>query len=191
VIKVLPAKYVYEFDIKGFFNNVRISEVIKLLQERGMPASTSNTLYQILKNAPDNMRLGSELVKTDYDTSLMVRHIHQDSGNLSPYEWATQAGESDFLKKLGKDKLRDIWLEDEMNAFSWEYDTPKRRMADEPEIPESLKEFLPHNSELEYATEFTNKILSMSHAERRKQAALPVRMGEIFREAKAVKDFYT
>jgi len=64
-------------------------------------------------------------------------------------------------------------------------------MADEPEIPESLKEFLPHNSELEYATEFTNKILNMTHAERRKQAALPVRMGEIFREAKAVKDFYT
>jgi hypothetical protein len=121
----------------------------------------------------------------------MVRHIHRDSENLSPYEWATQAGESEFMKKLGKDKLRDIWLEDELNRFHWEYDQPKRRQADEPEIPESLKEFLPWNSELEYSTEFTNQILNMSHAERRKQAALPESMGEIFREAKAVKYFYT
>jgi hypothetical protein len=37
VNKVLPAKYVYEFDIKGFFNNVSILQVISLLRERGTP----------------------------------------------------------------------------------------------------------------------------------------------------------
>jgi hypothetical protein len=57
-----------------------------LLAERGLPQKSYTTLYEILKSAPENMRLGSELIKTDYDTSLMVRHIHRDSENLSPYE---------------------------------------------------------------------------------------------------------
>jgi hypothetical protein len=51
-----------------------------------MPKEQSEKLYRILQKAPKNMKLGSELVKTDYDTSLMVRNLHYDQENLNPYE---------------------------------------------------------------------------------------------------------
>jgi retron-type reverse transcriptase len=37
VLNVLDKKYIYEFDIKGFFNNVDIDVVMECLRARGMP----------------------------------------------------------------------------------------------------------------------------------------------------------
>lgn len=48
---------VYEFDIKGFFNNVSILNVRNLLEERGMPDATLARLTDILINAPVNLEL--------------------------------------------------------------------------------------------------------------------------------------
>lgn len=71
VTHVLPAKYVYEFDIKGFFNNVKIGEVVRLLQEKGMPFDISLKLNQILNQIPANISM--EDAKTDYDKDLSAR----------------------------------------------------------------------------------------------------------------------
>jgi len=71
VTKVLPAKYVYEFDIKGFFNNVKIGQVITLLQERGMPFEQSFSLLKILQCIPDNITM--EEAKSEYDKDLAAR----------------------------------------------------------------------------------------------------------------------
>lgn len=68
---MLPAKYVYEFDIKGFFNNVKIGEVVRLLQEKGMPFDISLKLNQILNQIPANISM--EDAKTDYDKDLSAR----------------------------------------------------------------------------------------------------------------------
>lgn len=37
IMNVVDKKYVYEFDIKGFFNNVSINSVFEALRARGMP----------------------------------------------------------------------------------------------------------------------------------------------------------
>jgi hypothetical protein len=50
-------KYVYEFDLKGFFNNVDIDSVIKMLLERGMPASTAAHLERMLLSCPENVNI--------------------------------------------------------------------------------------------------------------------------------------
>lgn len=71
VTKVLPSKYVYEFDIKGFFNNVKIGEVIQLLQERGMPFDQSFHLNRILNQIPANLSM--DKAKSDYDKDLSAR----------------------------------------------------------------------------------------------------------------------
>jgi hypothetical protein len=71
VLKVLPAKYVYEFDIKGFFNNVKIGKVIELLQKRGMPFDQSLKLNQILNQIPANISMKE--AKSDYDKDLSAR----------------------------------------------------------------------------------------------------------------------
>jgi len=50
-------KHVYEFDLKGFFNNVDIDSVIKKLLERGMPASTAAHLEKMLLSCPENVTI--------------------------------------------------------------------------------------------------------------------------------------
>jgi len=81
VNKVLPAKYVYEFDIKGFFNNVKISQVVSLLEERGMPNPTRAMLLKILQQAPENLTdLDSDEVKSDYDEVLAMRNMLKAEG---------------------------------------------------------------------------------------------------------------
>jgi hypothetical protein len=71
VNKVLPSKYIYEFDLKGFFNNVKIGEVIKLLQERGMPWDQALRLNLILNQIPANLKM--ETAESEYDKDLSAR----------------------------------------------------------------------------------------------------------------------
>lgn len=73
VNKVLPSPFVYEFDIKGFFNNVDIDETIEALRKRGMPKDILGTLGKILDKAPANVQLdGKE--KSDYDRGLATKN---------------------------------------------------------------------------------------------------------------------
>jgi hypothetical protein len=53
--EIPEAKYVYEFDIRQFFPNVNIVEVLKMLAERGVPYKTIRKLFYLLINIPKNM----------------------------------------------------------------------------------------------------------------------------------------
>jgi hypothetical protein len=55
VTDVLPTKYIYEFDLKGFFNEVSIPRVLQMLNDRGMPLSTIRKLFNILAQTPQNI----------------------------------------------------------------------------------------------------------------------------------------
>jgi len=63
---------VFEFDIKGFFNNVKIPEVIRLLRKLGMPQEQYEFLNKLLFKAPGNLEL-SNPPKNDYDIMLATR----------------------------------------------------------------------------------------------------------------------
>jgi hypothetical protein len=89
---VLPSKYVYEFDIKGFFNNVKIGEVIRLLQEKGMPFGINLTLNQILNQIPANLKL--EEAKSDYDKDLASRDAWK-------FMWAPNSNNISVVFKSG------------------------------------------------------------------------------------------
>jgi hypothetical protein len=72
VTDVIKAKYVYEFDFKGFFNNVSITDTIFSLEVRGMPDDVSGKLEKILKRVPANLGLYDEHT-SEYDRSLAIR----------------------------------------------------------------------------------------------------------------------
>lgn len=83
VLKVLDKKYIYEFDIKGFFNNVDILDVIFELEERGMPQNLRDRLEEILMKCPQNLNLDedSESVLTGYDRQLAFRKMFMPSAS--------------------------------------------------------------------------------------------------------------
>jgi len=76
VMKVLDAKYVYEFDIKGFFNNVSIHGVIEDLRQRGMDEKALAQLANILAKAPNNLKF-HEHQEDLYDTALSLRNYYE------------------------------------------------------------------------------------------------------------------
>lgn len=75
--KVLPAKYVYEFDIKGFFNNVSILQVISLLRERGVPLKQREWLLNMLHRIPENIAF-EDPKNSAYDEQLATRKFVMD-----------------------------------------------------------------------------------------------------------------
>lgn len=108
--KVLPSPYVYEFDIKGFFNNVSLSNTNRLLEERGMPTRPRELIYSILKNAPKNMSIW-ENQSTDYDRSLVARNFYKSTGTLTPHEWiANLKGIFRNPKPALREKLALQWV---------------------------------------------------------------------------------
>jgi len=101
--KARHAKYIYEFDIKGFFNNVHIGKTVSDLIKRGMPESISATLKRLLFSYPSNLepvsmrdqKFGNTYYKmgpggllkkvehkSDYDASLALRHEFEDEERL-------------------------------------------------------------------------------------------------------------
>jgi hypothetical protein len=54
-LKVRHAPFIYEFDIKGFFDNVDIFSISTALKERGMPAIYRNVLERMLLSTPANI----------------------------------------------------------------------------------------------------------------------------------------
>lgn len=116
VNKVLPAKYVYEFDIKGFFNNVSINLVMDILKEKGMPGKQATHLNDILWAAPDNLDLDKEKPKTDYDTTLAARKLLA-SGRPAVIEYVIpekpvydmQAARYAKPEELDIDRRLDLW----------------------------------------------------------------------------------
>jgi hypothetical protein len=55
VLKVLDRKFIYEFDIQGFFNNVSLIGTVKALLARGMPKKQVEDLFKIAIAAPLNL----------------------------------------------------------------------------------------------------------------------------------------
>lgn len=86
VTSVLSSKYVYEFDLKGFFNNVPIESVIDSLRDRGMPIDISAVLDRLLKCAPENLTVFDKPEST-YDQSLALRNQYRDAETMDPFEW--------------------------------------------------------------------------------------------------------
>lgn len=86
VTSVLSSKYVYEFDLKGFFNNVPIESVIDSLRDRGMPIDISAVLDRLLKCAPENLTVFDKPDST-YDQSLALRNQYKDAETMDPFEW--------------------------------------------------------------------------------------------------------
>jgi len=72
--EVRHAKYIYEFDIKGFFNNVNITEIATALRRRGMPNKSVLELQDILMSAPENLSISDcNISSKDYDMQLAWR----------------------------------------------------------------------------------------------------------------------
>lgn len=78
--EVIPqAKFVYEFDLKGFFNQVSIHKVLNMLYERGMPLHLVRRFSEILIEIPKNIVwLGTHAIvnkkkAVDYDETLAKR----------------------------------------------------------------------------------------------------------------------
>jgi hypothetical protein len=54
--EVIPqAKFVYEFDLRGFFNQVSIHKVLNMLYTRGMPLHLVRRFSEILIEIPKNI----------------------------------------------------------------------------------------------------------------------------------------
>ena len=50
--KVVKARYIYEFDLKGFFDSVPVAGVIKFLVERGLDPTIAHMIVSMSKLAP-------------------------------------------------------------------------------------------------------------------------------------------
>lgn len=71
--RVINRKFVYEFDIKGFFNNVSIYKVMDMLQDRGLNDDLANRLQFLLMQCPENLDLFKTESPSDYDQLLGIR----------------------------------------------------------------------------------------------------------------------
>jgi len=77
--KVRDAKYIYEFDIKGFFNNVDIAKVIEKLMSKGMSMEIARKLDNILWSTPQNIEDSlRKNKKSDYDLDLLERKLNNE-----------------------------------------------------------------------------------------------------------------
>ena len=52
ITKVIPSKNIYEFDLKGFFDNVRIEKVSRTLKSLGIPRFIVEHIERMNKSAP-------------------------------------------------------------------------------------------------------------------------------------------
>lgn len=55
ITKAIKAPWVYEFDIKGFFDNVSINETMDKLEERGLPPAIYKHWAELLESTPKNL----------------------------------------------------------------------------------------------------------------------------------------
>jgi len=55
ISNVMKAKYVYEFDLKGFFDNVPIFGTVEKLRKLGMPIDICIKLASLLLSTPSNI----------------------------------------------------------------------------------------------------------------------------------------
>lgn len=81
ITEVVSHKFIYEFDIKGFFNNVSIYKTVASLRERGMPFESLTKLSDILYSLPANLDLRNEsTIKSEYDRELAARKHLESQG---------------------------------------------------------------------------------------------------------------
>jgi len=51
--KVVPADYIYEFDLAGFFNSIKLRTLHRLLaMEAQLPEWVNNVIYRMTENDP-------------------------------------------------------------------------------------------------------------------------------------------
>jgi len=85
--KVRHHKYIYEFDIEGFFNNVGIRDTIAKLRERGM-SELRFDLKNILESCPNNIKETWKKTRGEimsYDQKLGFRkHLQKSTVKLTP-----------------------------------------------------------------------------------------------------------
>jgi len=99
VLKVLDKNYLYEFDIKGFFNNVNILKVINALRERGMPTNEALNFRNILCSAPINLDYyDKSTLKSDYDKQLAIRNIMVNNVQSNLIDRNSREYDYDFLE---------------------------------------------------------------------------------------------
>ena len=58
--RVIKARYIYEFDLKGFFDSVPVNRVIDYLTARGLDPTIAHMLREMAKlspNMPKDMKL--------------------------------------------------------------------------------------------------------------------------------------
>jgi hypothetical protein len=113
VLKVLDRKFIYEFDIQGFFNNVSLIGTVKALLARGMPKKQVEDLFKIAIAAPLNLDWADDKPKSSYDAELSLRRgiITSDEASLAirkmphrtsvivPYlaEWGFSEGDTESM----------------------------------------------------------------------------------------------
>lgn len=50
--RVIKAGYIYEFDLKGFFDSVPVNRVVDYLKERGLPSDIAHMIVEMAKLSP-------------------------------------------------------------------------------------------------------------------------------------------
>jgi len=76
ITKVRHLPFIYEFDIKGFFDNVDIFSITNALKKRGMSARYRNILEKMLLSTPANIPMEMDEPPSEdlpYDKLLGVR----------------------------------------------------------------------------------------------------------------------
>jgi len=121
-------KYVYEFDLKGFFNNVDIDSVIRLLLERGMPANTASHLERLLLSCPENVSIDPKVWEAEKE---MLREIElkmwedflfsKGDEAFNSHNWT--AADYDLGTGLGYDDLlgyRKAAIVEQSQGYHWD-----------------------------------------------------------------------
>jgi hypothetical protein len=117
--KVIKAPWVYEFDIKGFFDNVSISKTLKQLEDRGLPSELYNHFETLLESTPKNV----DFEKNEYIGKKKKPLTDMDKDLAERRMWVTKSGESmgtlnSYLKYLdpGPKSMHDTeWFKNNPN----------------------------------------------------------------------------
>lgn len=113
VEKVLPAKYIYEFDLKQFFPSVDVEEVTSKLISLGVPKSYSYWLENVNRCSP---KLPSTHLLNEDRTTKRIQMQNDLKKGYADFSSPL----FDCVREMDKEELRTMVLEDGCdNLFEW------------------------------------------------------------------------
>lgn len=105
---VIKAKYIYETDLKGFFNNVSLAAIQSRLLDLGMPWETAKYIINLNMSHPSKP-CGQDFEKDDpsrlylekrYDSKWMLEGGYNPSELMKLWRWYKKEGTGSYWKKV-------------------------------------------------------------------------------------------